>query len=169
MSLLTSKWFVLAVAIGVVVLLMYALGRKSVHTELEIPATPAMVWQVLTDTAAYRDWNPVLVPVKGELQVGSRVEYEFTQDEGNSYVIPATVNRMNAGSLLNQGGGTPVILTFDHRYVLEPVDGGTKVTIHEDYRGIGVHFWDPSPVQAAYERLNAALKDRVLALKKPGK
>jgi hypothetical protein len=52
-------------------------------------------------------------------------------------------------------------LTYDHRYVLEPFENGTKVTIHEDYAGIGVNFWNPSAVQKAYARLNTDLKRRV--------
>ena len=53
-------------------------------------------------------------------------------------------------------------MTFDPTWSLEPVDGGTRVTQHEEYRGIGVWFWDYSWVESAYARANEALKKRVL-------
>ena len=45
--------------------------------------------------------------------------------------------------------------------MLEPTGNSTKVIIHEDYRGIGVNFWNPQPVEEAYKELNIALKNRV--------
>jgi hypothetical protein len=66
---------------------------------------------------------------------------------------------------LNQSGGFPGILTFDHYYLLEKVDKGTKVIQKEDYSGIGVWFWDNSWIEPAYIKINEALKKRVLELK----
>ena len=63
---------------------------------------------------------------------------------------------------LNQFGGMRGILTFDHQWLLEPVEGGTKVIQHEEYRGIGVWFWDYSWVEPAYTKANDALKKRVM-------
>ena len=43
------------------------------------------------------------------------------------------------------------MLTFDHTWRLEAVDGGTRVTQFEEYKGIGVLFWDPAWVEEAYK------------------
>ena len=59
-------------------------------------------------------------------------------------------------------------MTFDHTYLLEAVEGGTRVTQHEEYRGIGVLFWDASWVEPAYSKVNEALRDRVAQLKERG-
>jgi hypothetical protein len=75
--------------------------------------------------------------------------------------MDAVVKAMEPNRLLNQYGGMGFILTFDHKYTLEPVDSGTNVTIEEYYRGIMVPFWNPSPVEAAYHRLLFSLKNRV--------
>lgn len=56
------------------------------------------------------------------------------------------------------------MLTFDHTWRLEVVDGGTRVTQSEEYRGIGVLFWDPAWVEEAYEQANFNLRDRVESL-----
>ena len=67
---------------------------------------------------------------------------------------------------LNQGGGIFGILTFDHRWLLEPVEEGTRVTQHEEYRGIWVWFWDAGWVEPSYRKANEALRDRIIYLQK---
>ena len=63
---------------------------------------------------------------------------------------------------LNQCGGYKGIITFDHHYILEKVEGGTKFIQREDYTGLYVHFWDASWVEPAYSRVNLALRDEVM-------
>ena len=116
------------------------------------------VWSVLIDTDSYDSWNPVMKLQEGAIKEGNKVKYQFSQSGDNSYDIATNVKKVIPNKLLNQGGGMPFFLTFNHEYILEPSGNGTKLTIHEDYRGIGVNFWNPSTVQAAYERLNKAIK-----------
>jgi len=103
--------------------------------------------------------------LEGEIKEGNKVKYRFTQDTDNAYEIPSNVKKVIPNKLLNQGGGLPFVLTFDHRYILEAVENGTQLTIHENYRGIGVNFWNPTPVQAAYQKLNTAIKQRVESMR----
>lgn len=140
---------------------MELLGKKSVHHEIEIKASPAQVWEVLTNMQAYGEWNPVMQLLEGDLKVGNKLKYQFTQDAENVSKIGATVKQIVPNKLLNQAGGMPMVLTFNHKYILDDLGGSTKVTIHEDYTGVGVHFWNPKPVGDAYGRLNEALKKRV--------
>lgn len=135
---------------------------KTVHTELFIPAQPEEVWAVLADGAKYEEWNPVLVPVAGELREGEAVRYRMTEPNGKESMIDSKVVRMVPNEKLNQFGGVPGIITFDHTYLLEVVAGGTRVTQHEEYRGVYVPFWDASWVEGAYAKVNEALRDRVL-------
>ena len=151
------------IALGIllaILTVLVILGRKSVHHEILIEATPETVWNVLTDTDNYDSWNPVMKLLEGEIKEGNQVLYQFTQDPDNIIEMPSTVKQIVPQKLLNQGGGPPLILTFDHRYILESQGSGTKLTIHEDYAGIGVNFWNPAPVEAAYGRLNEAIKAR---------
>ncbi|MEM7381951.1 MAG: SRPBCC domain-containing protein [Bacteroidota bacterium] len=157
------KWM-LVIAVLVILVVLYITGRKSVHHEITIEASADKVWQVLMDMEAYDDWNPTMKLVKGKVEVGGKVTYQITQDADNVSEIPAKVQQIVANKLLNQSGGMPIILTYDHRYILESSEHQSNVTIHEDYRGIGVHFWNPKPVEEAYARLNRALKKRVESL-----
>ncbi|MEC8429562.1 MAG: SRPBCC domain-containing protein [Pseudomonadota bacterium] len=170
MMVLTSKWFLGAlVALLVLLSVLFVLGKKSVHTERIIEASPEKVWSVLMNTSEYKNWNQVLVPISiathsGELSEGADVIYEFFQEPGSSYKIPSRVKQLIPERMLNQRGGTPGVLTFDHRYILMPQSDNTLLIVHEDYRGVAVPFWDPAPVEEAYRRLAKALNNRVMEL-----
>lgn len=154
------------IALGIIALLVVLdlTGKKSVHHEITINASPEKVWSVLVDTDKYESWNPVMKLLEGEVIAGNKVKYQFTQSSDSQYDIDSNVKKVQPNQLLNQGGGIPLVLTFDHKYLLEPSGDGTKLTIHEDYGGIGVHFWNPAPVKEAYKRLNEAIKKRVESL-----
>ena len=83
--------------------------------------------------------------------------------------MTATVETLLPSAELRQSGGIPGILTFDHRWLLEPTDGGTKVVQHEVDRGIGLWFWSSDWLEPAYAAANAALVERVRSvMAKPG-
>ncbi|MEL6592809.1 MAG: SRPBCC domain-containing protein [Bacteroidota bacterium] len=156
----------LIIGLLVILIILVFTGRKSVHHEINIDAKPASVWTVLSSLDQYQDWNPVMLPLEGKLEEGSQIVYQFTQDAENIIKISAQVQSISPQERLNQKGGLPLVISFDHEYLLSPQNGGTKVTIHEEYRGIYVNFWNPDPVEKAYQRLNEALKQRVESLNK---
>ncbi len=156
-----QKILTVIIIVFVLLAILYLLGKKSVHHEIIINAPKEKVWTALVDMKQYKEWNPVMKLVQGEVEEGNKVTYEFTQDENTKSKISASVRQMKPNELLNQFGGIPFILTFDHKYILEEQGEQTKVIIHEDYRGIWVNFWNPKPVEKAYARLNEALKNRV--------
>lgn len=164
MAFFDSKWAVVFLVFAGVIVLLYLLGHKTVHTELVIPADSKIIWSVLTDTPKYEEWNPIMVKVQGELREGKKLINQFRQADGKEYEVKSTVRKMVPNELLNQCGGIPGVLTFDHKYVLKPVEGGTRVIQHEEYRGIGVLFWDASSMKSTYEKANEALMNRVTEL-----
>ena len=161
MNILTSKWtMLLLLLIMLALIVLYLIGKKSVHHEITVDASPDKVWSILSDIKNYPEWNQVITYKEGELAEGSKLILHFTQDADTAYDVPVTVKAMIPQKLLNQAGGISGVMTYNHRYELEPDNASTKVTIHEDYRGIYVPFWNPAPVEAAYGRLNQALKER---------
>lgn len=144
-----------------VLIVLFFLGNKSVHHEILINASPEKVWEVLTDTDKYKEWNPVMELLEGNIKEGKQVKYRFTQDEKNISEIPSKVKKIIPNKLLNQGGGLTLVITFDHKYILEKKGDRTLLMIHEDYKGIYVNFWNPKPVELAYQRLNEAIKKRI--------
>ncbi|MEM9493528.1 MAG: SRPBCC domain-containing protein [Myxococcota bacterium] len=148
---------------------MALLGHKVVHTELVIPGPPEAVWEILTDPRGYEEWNPIFVHVVGEYREGTEIRYRMRDESGNESDVTTMVSRLDEHRRINQYGGIRGVLTFDHNWRLEPVAGGTRVVQHEEYRGIGVWFWDPSGVERLYQRANAALRTRVVERQSAGR
>ena len=48
-----------------------------VHTEIEIEAPAARVWDIITDFAAYPEWNPMIPRINGAPRVGSQVAFRI--------------------------------------------------------------------------------------------
>jgi hypothetical protein len=158
---MTSKWII---AVGLILIVLVALayfGRKSVRAEVTIKVEPYQVWAVLTDPGSYQDWNPILVSVDGEFVEGQTLSVEMKNPDDSVTTVTPRVRKVVPNAELNQVGGIPGVLTFDHTWRLEAVDGGTRVTQFEEYRGIGVLFWDPSWVEAAYRQANENLRLRI--------
>lgn len=141
---------------------MALLGHKIVHTEHKILAPPHAVWSVLTSPAGYADWNPIFVQVQGEYREGAKMRYRMRDQNGKESDVTSTVIKFIPNQELNQFGGVRGVLTFDHTWKLEPIEGGTRVVQHEEYRGFGVWFWDASWVQPTYAKANQALEAYVL-------
>ena len=138
--------------------------KKSVRDVVIINTDQKKVWNVLLNVEDYERWNPTMKYLKGKMQEGKKITYQFSESQQKKYNVSAKVLKIEENKLLNQKGGVPFILTFNHKYILEPVEGEkskTKCIIHEEYRGIGVLFWNPNSVLMAYQKLNKALKDNV--------
>ena len=164
MEYLTSNWMIgIYIFIGLICFLLL-IGKKSVNSTISINATPNQVWEVIINTSQYSEWNSVMNLLEGNIKERSLVKYRFTQENEKTYNISSKVKKIIPLSLLNQGGGTFGIITFDHKYILEEKKGKTVLTIHEDYHGLFVPFWNPEPVQKAYDRLNKDIKSRVESL-----
>lgn len=145
-----------------VVIALALTGHKQVHAELVVAAPPKAVWSVLTDASGYAEWNPVFTKVEGTYARDAEMAYKMKDEAGKEHDVKAKVIKFDEARELNQFGGMRGVMTFDHHWILEPTDGGTKVIQHEEYRGIGVWFWDPSWFETAYGNANEALRDRVL-------
>lgn len=154
------KWG-LGLALLATVILTFT-GEKTFHVEIVIPAPPERVWAVLTDARGYAEWNPVFSHVEGEFRQGATVHTTVREPGKPEVVLAAEVVRLVPERELNQFGGIQGFITFDHRWRLEPVEGGTKVMQHEVDRGLWVWFWDSDWVEPAYLRASEALREQVL-------
>ena len=163
MSRSRVKWGVATLAIVLIVVVAGSLlTRKTFRVETTIPHEA--VWEVLMDAASYPEWNPVFVEVAGVYAEGKEVLNRVREPSGAILEMTATVETLVPGAELRQSGGIPGVLTFDHRWLLEPVEGGTRVVQHEVDRGIGLWFWSSDWLEAAYAATNEALAERVESL-----
>ncbi len=73
---------------------------KTLATEIHIQATPERVWQVLSDLAGYREWNPFIVEAAGRAVVGDRLTLRMQPVEGRAMTMRPTVVAASEGRLL---------------------------------------------------------------------
>lgn len=159
-------WPVLKWALPLLAILAVAgaLTRKQFEVSTVIAAPPDQVWAVLMDTEAYPDWNPVFVEVSNAYEEGGMVRNKVRDPDGKILEMNATVRVLTPETELRQSGGVAGILTFDHRWLLEEVEEGTRVTQYEVDRGIGLWFWNSDWIEPAYQQVVERLEKRVQEL-----
>lgn len=161
MDIFMNKTALSIIAAVLLALAGSACSKKTYRVERVINAPPKEVWDVLMDTASYADWNPVFVKVKGNYVEGGEVINTFKDPSGKLYEVTNKVKAVVPEKQLRQQGGMPLVITFDHQWLLEPVPQGTRVAQYEVDRGFYVWFWDDSWVIPSYTEVLFALDGQV--------
>ncbi|MEM7405832.1 MAG: SRPBCC domain-containing protein [Pseudomonadota bacterium] len=154
-------FFLVVAGMGAALTVLYLAGYKTVQAEIVIDASPKAVWAVLMDASSYEQWHPVINPISGPFEIGKTIPYRMKSPGGEVSEVESRVVGLDRWKFLNQYGGVPLVLTFNHEFKLEPVEGGTRVIQREEYRGIAVPFWNPDWVEQGYMRANEGLKAEV--------
>ena len=139
-----------------------------VRTDIEIAASSDKIWEVLADFAAYPEWNPVIVSVKGEPQAGARIQIKIDSGTGPALQIPVRVTHADPGKHLEWTGtlaGQSWLFAGRHYFKIEEL-GKDRCQFHhgEAFRGILPRLlWKRLGTQLtdAYSKMNEALKERV--------
>ena len=147
------------------ILSLVVMGCSEVNTQIVIPASPVEVWKVLVDTKGYQDWNPTWRPKEGSLQQGAYIKYDYTQPGEEPIEMRFIVGKSVRPVVIEQSAGTSGLFTNEHRWLLEEVEDGTRVTQMESFSGILVLFSDLSWVEGAYRSVNEGLKGEVMKRK----
>lgn len=139
---------------------------KQLRAEIEIDATPERVWQILTDFAAYPDWNPFITRASGTARVGQHLTNRLQPPGGRAMTFRPTVLEADPGRRLRWLGRLLVPGVFDgeHSFTIQPL-GERRVRFiqQEQFRGILVPLLARSLDQRtlpAFEQMNQALKRR---------
>lgn len=137
--------------------------RATVVTEVDIDATPGEVWSVLGDPESYREWNPFIVSMEGELVEGATLTNTMRPEGGSEMTFRPTVLRAEPEKELRWLGRLflPRIFDGEHYFLLDERDGGTRLVHGEAFHGVLLWFMDVERFRADFERMNAALKARV--------
>ena len=137
---------------------------RTVTHSIDIPASPATVWQVLTRTDRYSEWNPFMTELSGQLAVGERLRVTIRPGRRTMTFRP-TVLAVEDGTLIRWRGTAGVRGIFDgeHELRLEPgPDGSTRFVQREAFSGLLVPLLRRVLVdtEAGFAAMNAALRDR---------
>ncbi|MEU6844601.1 SRPBCC domain-containing protein [Streptomyces sp. NPDC046716] len=170
----------LLTALSAVALLLAGYTAWSTHHPIrltastEIRSTPEQTWQVLTDFAAYGQWNPFMTSAQvtspgGRLTEGARLRVVMHDDSGDSTFTPE-VQKANPGKELRWLGkmGPGWIADGEHRFTIERIGPDrVRLTQSERFTGIAVPFAQgklTSDTLPQFRAMNSALAHRVESL-----
>jgi hypothetical protein len=141
----------------------------TIHTTVNINASKDAVWDVLTDFASYKEWNPIM-RIEGTPEVGTKLHVHLTGESGGGMSFKPRVLAATPGTELRWLGklGVPGIAAGEHFFILTTnEDGTTRLNHGERYSGALVALARGSSANSgtAYEAFNQALKQRVEQLR----
>ena len=139
--------------------------RAEIHSEIEIDAPPARVWEVLTDFRGHSRWNPFLREIQGAPRAGERLSVT-AELPGRPRIVFCTrvVSADPAGELTwTRRYVMPGLLDSEHSFVVAPSRSGEGSLLiqHESFGGLLLPAFDEtmqSEVHRAFGAMNAALK-----------
>jgi hypothetical protein len=161
----------LAVLFGCALLCLLALHKNtSIRTEIWIDNSPQQVWQVLTATADYPSWNPMISHLVGDLRQGNVIE--FTEGAGSdSMTFHPKILCVRAAQELRWKGNVLVPGLFDgeHRFLLEKQGDKTHLIQSEQFTGLLAGRLTQGVIRETSDQMkamNVALKQRSESLSK---
>jgi hypothetical protein len=124
------------------------------------------VWPVVTDFAAYPEWNPFIRRISGELGKGARLEVRIEPPGARATTFKPTVRAVENNRELRWLGRLllPCIFDEEHSLLIEPREGGrSRFVQSERFSGFLVGFVKGTlaKTEGGFEQMNAALKARV--------
>jgi hypothetical protein len=137
--------------------------RHKLHTDIEIEAPPAVVWDILVDLGSYADWNPFVISAEGTAAVGEKLTNRLQPPGSKAMTFRPRVTVVETGRVFEWLGrlGLPWVFDGRHRFELESTSTGTRFTQSEAFNGVVVRFMRKSldsQTVKGFEAMNAALK-----------
>jgi hypothetical protein len=137
---------------------------RRIATAVDIDATPLAIWRLLTDFAAYPEWNPFIRRIEGEPKVGAKLRVTIQPPGHKAMTFRPTVVVAEPNRELRWLGRVLVAGIFDgeHAFIIEDKAGGCRLRQEETFRGLLVPLFGGmlADTGRGFAALNAALKRR---------
>ncbi len=136
---------------------------KEIRTEIEIAASAARVWEILTDFEKYEQWNPFIHKIIGEAKEGAKIQIHLETPAGKNRKYDPVVTKVEAGRELRWLGGG-FFLNGEHIFLIEePRPGHVLFVQREVFAGMMTSFFGRAihdDIAAGLKEMNASLKAR---------
>ena len=138
---------------------------RRIATAVDLDAPAVAIWRVLTDFAAYPEWNPFIRKIFGEARVGARLDVtaEPMGRKPMTFHPPIRVAEPNRelrwlGRVL-----VPGIFDGEYAFIIEEQAVGCRLRHEETFRGLLVPAFGAMlrDTERSFHALNLALKRRV--------
>jgi hypothetical protein len=139
---------------------------RTIRSTLEIRAPIDVVWQVLTDFAAYPAWNPHVRQISGQAGVGQRLTLVSHPPGGRPMRFrPLIIGWQPPHELCwRTTFMTRAIFTAEHAFRLQPIDDERVRFIQDEtFRGLAVPLYSRfrlSATRRGFDQMSQALRER---------
>jgi hypothetical protein len=139
------------------------------ESAVEIAASAERVWTVLTDFAAYPQWNPFMIQVAGRIRRRARLTVQIALPGRPVITFKPKLKTVVRSRELRWIGGVlaPGLLDGEHSFELEPLgEGRCRLWQREHFSGVLAPLFTPALQEATrggFEAMNQALKLRAEA------
>jgi hypothetical protein len=140
---------------------------KEIKTEIEINASAEKVWQVLTDFAHFRDWNPFIREIIGTVSEGSKLEISITTSSRKNRTYKPTLTKIEPNRELRWYGKglLPGLLNGERIFTIEQLDQNHVRLLHREvFTGLGAFLAGDRMVhdiRQSFEEMNNAMKKKI--------
>ena len=136
--------------------------ERAFEAQTTITASPAAIWEILTDGPGYTGWDSGVVRVEGRIGPGEAITVVSAANPGRTF--PLRVTEFVPGERMVWTGGMPLgLFTGVRTFTLAPEgDGATRFSMCEEYRGpLAPLIWRSIPdLGPSFIQLAAGLKAR---------
>lgn len=136
--------------------------KLHLETSLKINSSADELWNVLSATEKYPEWNPFIKSFKGELKVGEQVEVQLENMKFTPVILYCEENKSFSwlGHLWVKG-----LFDGEHYFNIEENKDGSCTFVHgERFNGVLVRVFKKkllTETKLGFERMNQKLKERV--------
>jgi hypothetical protein len=135
------------------------------HTAIDIAAKPEAVWSILTNFAAYPEWNPFIRNVLGAPLAGTKLTVRIQPSGAKAMSFRPTVLTAEHARELRWRGRfiLPGVFDGEHRFTLQALASGVRFTQSERFSGLLVPLFRRSletNTKRGFVEMNLALKQR---------
>lgn len=138
--------------------------KQSISTSILIKASPAKVWNVLTNFKNYPNWNPFIKQIEGDIKVGKKFSAIIQAPNNKPMKFKPEVLIFDANKEFKWIGYLLIPGLFDgeHRFqLIDNHDGSTTLMQSENFKGLLVPLFKnmlQKDTYAGFEMMNEKLK-----------
>ncbi|HEX4347753.1 MAG TPA: SRPBCC domain-containing protein [Vicinamibacterales bacterium] len=134
----------------------HGLFGNATRVDVTIHATPARVWQLLTDAEGFPKWNSTVAEVQGRIAEGERLQVRVP---GYERTLKPTVSCVVDNQQMTWTGGRGPLFKGTRTFVLTPrADGDTDFAMEERFSGLLVSLMEGPDFGPIFERYAIDLK-----------
>ena len=141
---------------------------QEIKTEIEISAPPLKVWSIITDINRWQEWSPIINASSGVAEKGEKINITMCGkkegQDGPKY--NPTIIEIKKPNYFHWRAHmlASFIFTNDKIFEIEAIDGGTRLTHTETFKGVLAPIFCKQMekgVPPMLNSMNKALKEQV--------